>query len=288
MHNLKLVNVDTDAILVQKPNGEFWTEEEQDAFLEELNNQFPEKIQFDHDGYFDTVIVVRAKNYILKEHGTNKIKIKGSAFKSSTKEPALASLMKEIIDAILEDKQNTVVDIYEKYVKEAVNIQDISRWCAKKTITEPVLACKGYVLKTELRPNSKEMLMPKKVYYIKGKEVDIRTNEVAVWDAIKNEELIQQGDKIYLYPTKNLSIIKIKPNKAKKTKKEHTQKIKIKAEYSYGLEQSKKWNKNSPNHDVQQLLKRLYDTMGIFSTVLDINQFKNYALSKNYKELLDK
>lgn len=266
MHNLKLINVDTDAILVQKQEGGEWTSEEQYNFLNELNAQFPEKIKFDHDGYFDAVIVVKAKNYILKEHGSNKVKVKGSAFKSATKEPAVALLMQDIVNAILDEKMDTLVSIYEKYVQEVLNIQDINRWCAKKTITEAVLNCEGY------EKYNKDQL----------KQKEIRTNEIVIWDAIKNEELIQQGDKIHLYPKMEISHINVKVLKKKKNK----QKIKYKAEYTYGLKQSKHWNKEKPDHDVQQLLKRLHDTMKIFKFILDIELFKNYALSKNYKELI--
>lgn len=270
MHSLKLINVDTDAILVQKENGDIWTRDEQYDFLKELNDQFPDKIKFDHDGYFDNVIVLKAKNYILKENGSNKVKVKGSAFKSATKEPAVTQLMQDIVNAILEDKMDTLVSIYEKYVEEAMNIQDISRWCAKKTITEPVLNCEGYEKYT------KEEL----------KQKEIRTNEIVVWDAVKNEELIQQGDKVFVYPTVEISSITYKFHKPKQTKKEHIQKVKYKANYEYGLKLSKYWDKDKPNHDKQQLLKRLYDTMKIFQTILDINMFKNYALESNYKKLL--
>jgi len=201
----------------------------------------------------------------------------------------VVALMQDIVNAILNDRQDTLVSIYEKYVDEVLNVQDISRWCAKKTLTDPVMSCKGYEARIEMHPNKKGVMKPKKVYYIKGKrKPDMRTNEVVVWDAVKHEELVQQGDKVYLYPKVEQVGMHMKVNKAKKTKKTHTQKLKFKGKEGYGLKQGKYWNKDKPDHDVIQLLKRLHDTMKIFKFILDMDLFKNYSLVENYKKLLDK
>ena len=60
---------------------------------------------FRSDGYFDTIIVLKAKNYILCNNG--KIKYKGSALKDPKKELAL----KEFIDKIIDISETHVVGI---------------------------------------------------------------------------------------------------------------------------------------------------------------------------------
>ena len=39
-----------------------------------LNEQFPDKIRFEHDGIFSKVIVVKSKNYILLPENEKKFK----------------------------------------------------------------------------------------------------------------------------------------------------------------------------------------------------------------------
>ena len=52
-----------------------------------------------------------------------------------------------------------------------------------------------------------------------------------------------------------------------------------------GLKMDKNWDGKDQN--VVKLLKRIYDTICIFSTILDIEQFTNYSLVKNYKTLIE-
>lgn len=168
-----LVNVDTDSI--SYTNGIKPTKEEFNAEIEVLNSKFPELIKFEDDGVYDKVIVSKAKNYIMKKG--NDIKVKGSSFKSSNKEPALKEFQLTLLNEMLENNDlNIIKDIYKKYLEEAKNIKDISRWSTKKTYTEKV-------------------------------EESERANETKIVDAIKEGlnkgvlSSIQQGDKIYLYQT---------------------------------------------------------------------------------------
>lgn len=80
MNNNVIVNCDTDSIMISKHDGANWSKEEQEKFLQELNAQFPEKIRFEHDGYYDSVVVIKSKNYALLPEGSNKIKTKGSKY----------------------------------------------------------------------------------------------------------------------------------------------------------------------------------------------------------------
>lgn len=164
MHNFELVNADTDSITITKPDGGEFTELERENLLKELNSLFPDKIHWEDDGYYETIIVSKAKNYVLWDG--KKLKIKGSSLKDPKKELALQEFIQRIIQTII-DKKYDYLNIYEEYVKEIAKVTDIKRWVSKKTITSNVL---------------------------EGE----RLNETKVLDAIAGSEY-REGDKIYVY-----------------------------------------------------------------------------------------
>jgi hypothetical protein len=169
-HDFILGPVDTDSISFCKPDMSPFTEEEREALLNEINALMPSGVQYADDGYFETAIVIKAKNYVLWDG--KKLKYKGSAIKATTKEPALQQFIKDIIQIILDNRETEVIhkksqQLYMNYVSEIMDVKDIKRWSSKKTITDKVL-------KNE------------------------RTNEAKVRDAISDSEYVE-GDKIYVY-----------------------------------------------------------------------------------------
>jgi len=146
-------------------DGSEFTEQEQKDLVNEINSIMDDMIEFEHDGYFDKFIVIKAKNYVMREN--NKIKYKGSSLLDSKKEPALSEFLKEILLDMLDYDGINVESIYKKYIKEASGIKDIKRWATKKSITKKVLD-----------PS--------------------RTNEEKILDALEGKE-IREGDKVYLY-----------------------------------------------------------------------------------------
>lgn len=164
MHNFKLVGCDTDGVSFCKSDNEQFTEIERELLVKELNNQLPELIKVSDDGYYQTMIVMRAKNYIL--YDGKEVKYKGSAIKATSKCPALKEFIKELLNSMLQGKYD-FVDVYHKYVKEIMNLKDIKRWSSKKTISSKVLAAG-------------------------------RTNEKVIKDAISGTEY-QEGDKAYFF-----------------------------------------------------------------------------------------
>lgn len=260
MNNNVIVNADTDSIMIARPDGSPWTKEEQQHFLDILNAQFPEKISFAHDGYYDKVLVVASKNYALllnkdfakkkdlNADGTVKLKTKGSSIRDQKKEPAMREMMDKIIEAFIYDKQDSIMDIYKSYIDEALNVQNISRWSQKKSLSASVLACKGY---------TEQDILDKK----------IRRNETVVWDAIINEEGMQQGDKFYIYPViLETKVISGRLNKAGKP-------LKDKVEIITGLRLNKYWKND---HDVEKLVERCFKTIDIFSKVIDTAPYLAY------------
>ncbi len=274
-YNCTIVGADTDALIVTNPIQSEWSQDEQDLFIKRLNEIFPDKIRFEHDGYYDAILVLAGKNYVMKKRGDDKLIVKGSALKDQKKEPALKEMIDDIIYAFIYNQKEDIPKIYEYYVAEALNVQDIMRWSQKKTITDPILNCNG----AELRlVKNEETGKDKKVYFKKDRATSIRSNEVVLWNAIKNEELLQLGDKFYVFP----AILEEKTE----TKVYKNGNIKVKNTSVYGSLQPKMWT--GKNHDVEHLLKRLYNTLDIFDRVLDMNLYKDYSKTKNYKELLDK
>lgn len=172
-HNFTLVNADTDSISFCKDDQSEFSKEEQENLLKEINSTMEAKIRWEHDGIFKSVIILKAKNYVLKDE-TGKVKIKGSALKSSKTEPALKAFMGEVIEAILSDSESELNNIYHKYIRKVYNLKEIGPWCSKKTITEKVL-----------NPE--------------------RTNEQKILDAIDVED-VQPGDKIYMYFAEDCSL----------------------------------------------------------------------------------
>lgn len=186
-----LVNVDTDSFSYYTKNKTISLKEEFKKEINELNAIFPDLIKWADDGLYDKVVVLKAKNYILKKNknwckskeldsnGEAKITLKGSSLKDQKKEPALKEmldvLIKELVNSNDLTKLNEIVQIYKN---EAQNVKNVNRWCTKKTYTEKV------------RDGE-------------------RKNEIDIQNAI-NEALnkgiinrIQEGDKIYLYNALN-------------------------------------------------------------------------------------
>lgn len=213
-----IINADTDSVSIS--NGELL---DTNICINELNELSGAGIKWEkdgkNDGYYSKVIVVAAKNYILKGE---KIIIKGSSLKATTKEKALKRYIDEVINILIEGNLDALLPHYEKYVKEINNLKDIKDWCSKKTIT-------------------KKILDPK------------RTNESRILDAVSDIEGMQEGDKVYVFF---------------KTDKELCMAENFTGEYSK-----------------KKLFDKLYKTVKIFESVIDIKQFKNYALVKNMKEL---
>jgi DNA polymerase elongation subunit (family B) len=166
VHDFIINVVDTDSISFCKKDMSEITKEEREKLLKEINDFLPDLIKMEDDGYYQTVIVNKAKNYILEKDG--KIKIKGSGFTDSKRETALREMIERIIKVMLDDNSLfKIQEIYKSYIVESQTVTDISRWSTKRTITKSVM-----------NPE--------------------RTNEQKVLDALEGEDF-REGDKIYVY-----------------------------------------------------------------------------------------
>lgn len=240
MHNFLLVNADTDSIMFTKEDMAWFSEDEQEELLEELNSLFPEKICWENDGIYDDVLVLKAKNYVLRQD--NKIKHKGSALMDQKKEPALSEFLRESCLLLMDDKKDDVLDLYKKYVKEACNITDISRWAVKKTVTEKVL------------------------------END-RLNERKVRDAIGNTS-VQEGDKIWIYTAQPVLVHSFVKGE-QQFKKDGSPKFKEDSP----LKLTDNWIPG--DEDRFHYIDRVHKTAQILENLIDIEQFVKYNNKKN-------
>lgn len=271
MHtNLTIVNVDTDSFTACKPDMSPWNKEEIDLFIKDVNAQFPELIKFEDDGYYTRVVVFGSKNYALKLHkdwckpndldknGNPKIKLKGSSIRDQKKEPALREMMEKMIKCMIDDTFDIIPSIYKSYVKEAMNVKDIHRWCSKKNVSSSVVACKDY---------TEQDITDKKV----------RRNETNVWDAIKHIEGLQENDRYYVYPV-ILGTQTVPGGVSEKTGKP----LKDKVKEVTGLRLESEWTQDE---DKLKLVERVFATVTIFSSVLDMEQYIDYSSKRNSKQL---
>lgn len=164
-YNFKIANVDTDAILFCRQDENNMLEGEKQGIQTIINNAFPDNISWEFDGYFPKVVILKAKNYILKDEN-GKVKYKGSALRDPKIEPALREFIEKIVNCLLNDKNDYEV-IYKEYIKEILSISDIKRWSVRKTISSKTLESE-------------------------------RTNESKIRDAIEGTEYVE-GDRVHVF-----------------------------------------------------------------------------------------
>lgn len=237
-HNFVICNADTDSIAIKKEDESEFTEQEKLDLLKEINSLLPELLNYEDDGYFEKFVVNKAKNYIL--YDGKKIKLKGSSFKDAKKEPVMKEMMNKIISEYLIYETRDYVEIYEEYIQEVYNMKDIKRWAGKKNITEKVMK-NDRTTEAKVREALDEM-----------DEDFVIGDKVFLYSAIDGEieELDKDGNpKIY----KRTGLVKMIPKRV--------------------LKHIDLFNND---HDVDHYLKRVYDTINIFSNILDMDRIKKY------------
>ena len=151
MNNFTLINCDTDSISFCKEDMTLFPPEVRAKLITELNSLYDGKVEFADDGYFETMIIVAAKNYILWDG--KKLKIKGASLKASNKEFYLKDFIKGVIDILLDPNhtQDKIIQLYNTVAFECLNLHDMSAHSFKKTFTKAVQEGEGTMeLKTRL------------------------------------------------------------------------------------------------------------------------------------------
>jgi DNA polymerase elongation subunit (family B) len=239
-------NADTDSISFRKQDSSPFLKEEQQTLINEINSLMSEMIEFEHDGYYDTVLVIKAKNYVMRTSEGSELILKGSSLKDTKKEPALKEMLQKLIMDLIDTNGEHIVDIYNKYIKEAYNIQDIKRWVTKKSITKAVM-------------NPERLTEQKVLNALKGKN-------------------FQEGDKIWVYSAidgEKQKIVKGEPVFFKKTKEP-------KMVPNTVLKLEEYWD---GDYDRIHYVQRVWDTIMILENLLDKDQIIKYHLKSNQKLL---
>lgn len=165
-YNFDIVVTDTDSISYRHKDGKPIPGNVRSDLLKELNDISPEFMIWEDDGYYECIVVLKAKNYVLFDG--NKITYRGSAIIDQKREPALREMLERMVqNMIFDNPTENLVTIYHEYIRECFKIKDINRWATKKTVTNAVL---------------------------NGE----RTNETKVRDALEGVD-VQQGDKHWFY-----------------------------------------------------------------------------------------
>ena len=179
-HDFIIGPTDTDSISFSKKDMSEFSVDEIKLLHKEIAEISPEFMEWELDGgnmgQFDTCIAFKAKNYVLfdpTDKPGKQVKIKGSAIKSSKNEKAVKEFQTAIVQSILDRKDN-YTEIYNQYVKEALNKPDMSRWVSKKTLSATTY--------DSLRPN-----------------------ETKIIDAIQGTEY-KEGDRVFLFFKKDGSL----------------------------------------------------------------------------------
>lgn len=271
-HDYILTNIDTDSLSFAKKDNSEWSSEEYEMLAKEINQIMYS--DWEDDGEFERFVVVKAKNYAMLEKNDDKMKIKGSSFLSSTKEPALTEMLQELLQSFIDNKDNQY-EIYMKYVKEACNIQDISRWATKKSITETLMEANDTSkLKVLAALEGKDFSVGDKVFLfndIDGEIQDTKKGEPVFskmkkkeWESAGLEKLPIKDDCTHSDRTfcsncnPHLMYPKMVPNKIYRTVDDFC-----------------------GSYDKFHYLERVYKTVSILEPILDISRFLNYNLKSN-------
>lgn len=137
-HDFLIAPTDTDSISFCKRDMSEFSPDELKILLAQINEQSPDKVLWEDDGYYKTVIALKAKNYVM--YNGKKLTIKGSSLKASTKSEAMKEFTKRIIETIVytegeAETHSKLQDLYMEYVNEAMNVSDIRRWSSRKTLS---------------------------------------------------------------------------------------------------------------------------------------------------------
>jgi len=134
-HGFCISNADTDSISFTVPSSE-------PAYLKgllaEVNGLMRDGIRFEDDGFFPKFVVLKAKNYIMLTP-EGKIKLKGSALKSSRMEKGLKDFQGLCIRSLLGLSGASLIDAYLNTCKGLSELTSVLMWCSRKTISERTL-----------------------------------------------------------------------------------------------------------------------------------------------------
>jgi DNA polymerase elongation subunit (family B) len=123
------VEIDTDGIYFIPP-PEVCTSDQEEELIKELSGTFPEGIEVEMDGRWQSMFSYKMKNYALLGYD-GKMTIKGSGLKSRGIEKYLREFMKEMIRVLLLGSPDKVESLYGEYLRKLRGHEFDISWLAK-------------------------------------------------------------------------------------------------------------------------------------------------------------
>lgn len=131
-----VVNGDTDSISFEVPQE---SPDYLKGLLREVNSIMREGIRFEDDGFFPKFVILKAKNYIMLTP-EGKIKMKGSALKSSKMEKGLKDYQALCIRSLLSLSRASLIDTYLDTCYQVAGLKSMLPWASRKTISEKTVS----------------------------------------------------------------------------------------------------------------------------------------------------
>ena len=131
----EVIEVDTDGVYFVSPPG-VEHQEDEEQLIEEVSNALPQGITLSHDGRYQGMISLKAKNYVLMDYG-GELLMKGSSLRSRRDERFLRRFIEDCARWFIQDKKEALhqyyLDIGEEIKQGKI---PIAEFCRRETITE--------------------------------------------------------------------------------------------------------------------------------------------------------
>ncbi len=131
----KVIEIDTDGVYFQPPEG-IETEEQEQAFIAEVAQTLPEGIRLVHDGRYQAMLSVKTKNYVLLGYD-GKLIYKGASLRSRADERFGREFISQAIQWLLQGQPERVAEEYKRLANAILNGElPIEHLCRRERITE--------------------------------------------------------------------------------------------------------------------------------------------------------
>ena len=173
-NQFQVVNGDTDSISFIVPHGQ---SDYLKGLLRDLNSTMREGIRFEDDGFFPKFVILKTKNYIMLTPD-GKIKIKGSALKSSKIERGVKSFYDRSIRALLSLSDEQLPTLYRDVCLGLPTIISMVDWSSKKSISTKTVNPASKIRKDGTYPANKIMDALKGTHWQLGDKFDFYTTNM--------------------------------------------------------------------------------------------------------------
>lgn len=142
-HGAEIIEVDTDGVYFVAPS-KIKTETDERRLIEEISATLPKGIHLTHDGRYQGMISLKAKNYILLDYNGH-LTIKGSSLRSRRDERVFRQFIVDLAPQLINGQWDTASDIYltlaRKLQEGLIPPEEFCRWerITEKTFSNPNL-----------------------------------------------------------------------------------------------------------------------------------------------------